>query len=128
MDSFSRGFFRLSHRDEVAKNFEKERVLSQESVPKSEVVPGEVYTVIAPFYPSAYLFDKGQTFALKIGAVNTKSTIPPMRHEGGDRVQERFEGDNIIFSHGRLVLPRVRRWIMESMRTGNVPVFSVFDK
>lgn len=109
MDNFARGYFRLSHRDEVAKNFEKERVISQASAPKSEVVPGEVYTVIVPLYPAAYLFDKGQTFTLEVGAVNTKSTIPPMRHEGGDRVQERFEGDNVIFSHGRLVLPQVKR-------------------
>ncbi|KAJ5777370.1 alpha/beta-hydrolase [Penicillium odoratum] len=109
MDNFARGFFRLSHRDEVAKNFEKERVLSQPSVPKSEVVPNEVYTVIFPLYPAAYLFDEGQTLTMEIGSVNTQSTIPPMRHEGGDRVPERFEGDNVIFSHGRLVLPRVKR-------------------
>jgi predicted acyl esterase len=109
MDNFSRGFFRLSHRDEVAKNFKMERVISQPSAPKSEVLPGEVYTVIVPFYPAAYLFDEGQTLTMEIGSVNTPSTIPPMRHEGGDRVQERFEGDNVIFSHGRLVLPQVKR-------------------
>ncbi|CAI7673665.1 unnamed protein product [Penicillium pancosmium] len=109
MDNFARGFFRLSHRDEVAKDFKEEKVLSQPSIPKSAVVPGEVYTVIVPLYPAAYLFDKGQTMTLEIGSVNTKSTIPPMRHEGGDRVQERFEGQNVIFSHGRLVLPQVKR-------------------
>ncbi|GAB1210902.1 hypothetical protein ATERTT37_000012 [Aspergillus terreus] len=32
MDSFARGYFRLSHRDEVAANFEKERVIYQPAV------------------------------------------------------------------------------------------------
>ncbi|KAM0230069.1 hypothetical protein ACHAP5_011458 [Fusarium lateritium] len=109
MDSFIRGYFRLSHRDEVAQDFDKDRVISQPPIPKSEVIPGQVYKVVVPIYPAAYLFDKGQTLSLEIGSVNTPSTIPPMRHEGGDRVAERFEGENIIFSHGRLVLPRVRR-------------------
>ncbi|ENH71302.1 hypothetical protein FOC1_g10006159 [Fusarium oxysporum f. sp. cubense race 1] len=109
MDSFVRGYFRLSHRDEVAKDFDKDRVIAQPPTPKSEVVPGQIYRVVVPIYPAAYLFDKGQTLSLEIGSVNTPSTIPPMRHEGGDRVAERFEGENIILSHGRLVLPRVRR-------------------
>nr|RBQ84074.1 hypothetical protein FVER53263_13256 [Fusarium verticillioides] len=109
MDNFARGYFRLSHRDEVAKDFGKGRVIIQPPTPKSEVVPGEVYKVMVPIYPAAYLFDKGQTLSLEIGSDNTPSTIPPMRHEGGDRVTERFAGENVIFSHGRLVLPRVRR-------------------
>ncbi|KAF5574469.1 acyl esterase [Fusarium subglutinans] len=109
MDNFARGYFRLSHRDEVAKDFDKERVISQPPTPKSDVVPDQRYRVIVPIYPTAYLFDKGETLSLEIGSVNTPNTIPPMRHEGGDRVAERFEGENIILSHGRLVLPRVRR-------------------
>ncbi|KAG4262323.1 hypothetical protein FPRO04_12860 [Fusarium proliferatum] len=109
MDSFTRGYFRLSHRDEVAKDFDKDCVISQPPIPKSEVVPGHTYRVLVPIYPTAYLFDKGETLSLEIGSVNTSSTIPPMRHEGGDRVAARFEGENTIFSHGRLVLPRVRR-------------------
>lgn len=109
MDNFARGYFRLSHRDEVAKNFEKDKVLSQHTTAKSEVIPGQVYKVLVPLYPAAFLFDKGQSLSLEIGSVNTPSTIPPMRHEGGDRVQERFEGENVIFSHGKLVLPQVRR-------------------
>ncbi|KAG5791714.1 hypothetical protein H9Q69_009249 [Fusarium xylarioides] len=112
MDSFARGYFRLSHRDEVAKEFDKDRIISQPPTPKSEVVPNQIYKVIVPIYPAAYLFNKGQTLSLEIGSVNTPSTIPPMRHEGGDRVAERFEGENIIFSHGRLVLPRVMRSII----------------
>ncbi|KAF5646513.1 acyl esterase [Fusarium tjaetaba] len=109
MDNFARGYFRLSHRDEVAKDFDKDRVIIQPPTPMSEVVPGQIYKVMVPIYPAAYLFDKGQTLSLEIGAVNTPSTIPPMRHEGGDRIAARFEGENVIFSHGRLVLPRVRR-------------------
>jgi predicted acyl esterase len=109
MDSFARGYFRLSHRDEIAKNFKQEGVLSQAAAPKSSVISGQVYTVLVPLYPAAYIFDKGQTLTLEIGSVNTQSTIPPMRHEGGDRLPERFEGENIIFSHGRLLLPRVKR-------------------
>ncbi|KAF5703326.1 acyl esterase [Fusarium mundagurra] len=109
MDNFARAYFRLSHRDEVAKDFGKDRVITQPPTAKSEVVPGQIYRVIVPIYPAAYLFDKDQTLSLEIGSVNTPSTIPPMRHEGGDRVAERFEGENVIFSHGRLVLPRVRR-------------------
>ncbi|CAG9983862.1 unnamed protein product [Clonostachys byssicola] len=109
MDSFARGYFRLSHREEAAKDFENERVIKQPICPRSEVTPGRLYKVIVPMYPAAYLFDKGQTLSLEIGSINTASTIPPMRHEGGDRVARRFEGENTIFSHGRLVLPRVRR-------------------
>ncbi|KAF5980770.1 acyl esterase [Fusarium coicis] len=107
MDNFARGYFRLSHRDEVAKDFDKGRVIIQPPNPKSEVIPGEIYKVMVPTYPAAYLFDKGQTLSLEIGSVNTPSTIPPMRHERVDRVAERFEGQNVIFSRGRLVLPRV---------------------
>jgi predicted acyl esterase len=109
MDSFARGYFRLSHRDEAANNFKQERVLSQAAAPESSVVPGKVYAVLVPLYPAAYLFDKGQTFSLEIGSVNAVGTIPPMRHEGGDRLPQRFDGENVIFSHGRLVLPRVKR-------------------
>ncbi|KAK7219523.1 hypothetical protein V2G26_007526 [Clonostachys chloroleuca] len=109
MDSFARGYFRLSHREEAAEDFEKERVIKQPPCPRSEVTPGRIYKVIVPIYPAAYLFDKGQILSLEIGSINTTSTIPPMRHEGGDRLARRFEGENTVFSHGRLVLPRVRR-------------------
>lgn len=109
MDSFARGYFRLSHRDEVAKDFDTQGVITQPMTPKSEVTRGQVYKVIVPLYPAAYLFDKGQKLSLEIGSVNTPTTIPPMRHEGGDRIAERFEGENVIFSHGRLVLPCVSR-------------------
>ena len=108
MNSFARGYFRLSHREEAA-NFKQEGVLNQVAAPKSSVIPGKVYSVLVPLYPAAYMFDKGQTLALEIGSVNTPGTIPPMRHEGGDRIPERFDGENLILSHGRLVLPRVRR-------------------
>jgi predicted acyl esterase len=109
MDSFARGFFRLSHRDEVAKDFLEKRVIEQPNVSRSEVVRGELYRVLVPLYPAAFLFDEGQSVGLEIGHVNTPATIPAMRHEGGDRVAERFEGGDVLFSHGRLVLPRVRR-------------------
>ncbi|KAJ6020293.1 alpha/beta-hydrolase [Penicillium canescens] len=109
MDSFARGYFRLSHRDEVARNFLEKGVIDQPNVPRSEVTQGKVYRVLVPLYPAAFLFDKGQSLSLEIGHVNTPATIPPMRHEGGDRTAERFAGDNVIFSHGRLILPRVRR-------------------
>jgi hypothetical protein len=109
MDSFARGYFRLSHRDEVAANFEKGRVIYQPAVGRSEVVPGNVYSVVIPLYPAAYLFDAGQSLSIEIGSVGTANTIPPMRHEGGDRVPERFAAKNVIFSHGKLILPRVRR-------------------
>ncbi|PYH72186.1 alpha/beta-hydrolase [Aspergillus vadensis CBS 113365] len=109
MDNFARGYFRLSHRDEVAKGFNEEKVISQPAVAKSEVVPGQFYSVLIPLYPAAFLFDQGQSLSIEIGSVDTASTIGPMRHEGGDRVKERFAGDNVIISHGKLVLPRVRR-------------------
>jgi predicted acyl esterase len=109
MDSFARGYFRLSHRDEVAKDFVEEKVLAQKPMARSEVTQGKVYSVLVPLYPAAFLFDQNQRFSLEIGSVNTPSTIPPMRHEGGDRLPERFQGENVIFSHGKLVLPRVRR-------------------
>ncbi|KAL4888829.1 alpha/beta-hydrolase [Aspergillus ambiguus] len=109
MDSFARSYFRLSHRDEVATNFIKEKILCQPQLPPSDVVPTKVYSVLVPLYPAAFLFDQGQKITLEVGSVNTPSTILPMRHEGGDRTIERFEGENVVFSHGRLVLPRVRR-------------------
>ncbi|CAI7595501.1 unnamed protein product [Penicillium viridicatum] len=109
MNNFARGYFRLSHRDEVANKFRQEGVLSQGVAPKSSIVSDKVYDVLVPLYPTAYLFDKGQTLTLEIGSVNTTGTIPPMRHEGGDRLLQRFDGENRILSHGRLVLPRVRR-------------------
>ncbi|GLA66481.1 hypothetical protein AtubIFM54640_009059 [Aspergillus tubingensis] len=109
MDNFARGYFRLSHRDEVAKGFIEDKVISQPAVAKSEVVPGQVYSVLIPLYPAAFLFDQNQSLSIEIGSVDTASTIGPMRHEGGDRVKERFSGDNVIISHGKLVLPRVRR-------------------
>ncbi|KAE8321178.1 alpha/beta-hydrolase [Aspergillus sergii] len=109
MDSFARGYFRLSHRDEVAKDFYEEKVLAQKPMARSEVIPGKVYSVLVPLYPAAFLFDPNQTFSLEIGSVNTPGTIPPMRHEGGDRLPERFQGENVILSHGKLILPRVRR-------------------
>jgi predicted acyl esterase len=109
MDSFVRGYFRLSHRDEVAKHFAEEKIIHQPQMPPSNVEQGKVYSVLVPLYPAAFLFDKGQKISLEIGSKNTESTIPPMRHEGGDRVPERFEGENTIVSHGKLVLPRVRR-------------------
>ncbi|RAK76708.1 CocE/NonD family hydrolase [Aspergillus fijiensis CBS 313.89] len=109
MDTFARGYFRLSHRDEVAKDFLKEKVLAQKSMARSEVTQGKVYSVLVPLYPAAFLFDPNQRLELEIGSVNTPSTIPPMRHEGGDRLPDRFECENVIFSHGKLVLPRVRQ-------------------
>ncbi|KAL2694828.1 hypothetical protein Neosp_001416 [[Neocosmospora] mangrovei] len=109
MDSFARGYFRLSHREEVEKDFTRDKVISQPPVPKSEVVPGKKYTVKVPLFPTAFLLDPGQSLQLEIGSVNSKSVIPAMRHEGGDRTEERFGGRNVIFSHGKLVLPRVYR-------------------
>ncbi|KAL3472721.1 alpha/beta-hydrolase [Aspergillus californicus] len=92
MDSFARGYFRLSHRDEVGQNFAKEKILNQANIPRSDVVAEDVYKVLVPLYPAGFLFDEGQSLTLEIGAVNTPSTIPPMRHEGGDRTAERFSG------------------------------------
>lgn len=110
MDSFARGYFRLSHRDEVMQGFKAQnKVLSQSPVPASSVVQGERYRVTVPLFPTAYLFEKGQRLSLELGAQNTRSTIPLMRHDGADRVQEIFGGENVVMSHGKLVLPRVRR-------------------
>ncbi|KAI5926503.1 Alpha/Beta hydrolase protein [Camillea tinctor] len=109
MDSFARGYFRLSHRDEVARGFKEEKILSQPPVPKSDVIPGKKYTVTVPLFPTAFLFDKDQSLQLEIGAADSASVIPVMRHEGGDRTEERFGGKNVIFSHGKLILPRIRR-------------------
>lgn len=60
MDSFARGYFRLSHRREVEEGFEAERVIAQPPFPKSEVIKGHIYTVTVPLYPTAFLFDKGR--------------------------------------------------------------------
>jgi predicted acyl esterase len=109
MDSFGRGYFRLSHRDEVKADFKDEGILCQPVVPRSEVTPGKTYTVTVPVFPVAFLFDKGQSLHLEIGSVNSESVIPAMRHEGGDRTRARFAGKNVIVSHGKLVLPKVCR-------------------
>lgn len=109
MDSFARGFFRLSHRDEIMSEFRETGILTQPSRPKSDVVPGNIYAVTVPLFPAAYLFDKGMKIELEIGATNTASTIPAMRHDKGGRTKERFGGRNVIFSHGTLHLPKVNR-------------------
>lgn len=110
MDTFARGYFRLSHRDEIEQGFkDQNKVLSQPSVVASPVQQGQLYRVIVPLFPTAYMFEKGQKLQLEIGAQNTKTTIPPMRHDGADRTPERFAGQNRLLSHGKLVLPRVRR-------------------
>jgi hypothetical protein len=80
-------------------------------VPRSQVEKGKVYNITIPFLPTAFLIDRGQKLSVEIGAQDTLSTIPPMRHDGGEREPSRFGGKNIIFSNGRLVLPRVRRAI-----------------
>ncbi|KAL4912675.1 alpha/beta-hydrolase [Aspergillus aurantiobrunneus] len=46
MDSFARGYFRLSHRDEVVENFTKEKILCQPQLPPSEVTSTQVYSVL----------------------------------------------------------------------------------
>ncbi|KAF4499303.1 acyl esterase [Fusarium agapanthi] len=56
MDSFTRGCFRLSHRDEVAKDFDKVRVICQPPTPKSGVVPGQIYRVIASAHTGLNMF------------------------------------------------------------------------
>lgn len=63
MDSFARGYFCLSHRDEVARDFDEKRVITQPITPRSEVVRGRVYKVVVPVYPAAYHFDKGQALS-----------------------------------------------------------------
>ncbi|KAM6506701.1 hypothetical protein FSOLCH5_013676 [Fusarium solani] len=112
-EHFAKGYWRLSHRDEVDAGFrdQKDKVPKQPVVPRSPVEKGKVYSVTIPFLPAAFLFDRGQKLSLEIGAQDTLSTIPPMRHDGGDREPGRFGGKNIIFSNGRLVLPRVRRTV-----------------
>lgn len=67
------------------------------------------YEPIIPLYSSAFLSDAGQKLSLEIGSVDTASTIPAMRPENGDITVERFAGRNIPLSHGKLLLPRVRR-------------------
>ncbi|CAH0020304.1 unnamed protein product [Clonostachys rhizophaga] len=110
-EHFAKGYWRLSHRDEVAAGFGQENggIPSQPVVSKAPVEKGRVYNVKIPFLPTAFVLDQGQKLSLEIGAQDTLSTIPPMRHDGGDREQRRFGGKNIIYSHGKLVLPRVQR-------------------
>ena len=110
-EHFAKGFFRLSHREEIHAGFKAQRVKvpSQPLVPRSAVEKGKIYSVTIPFLPAAFLFEKGQKLSLEIGAQNTASTIPPMRHDGGERNPERFGGKNTIVSHGKLVLPRIKR-------------------
>lgn len=110
-EHFAKGYWRLSHRDEVDAGFknQKVKVPKQPVVSRSPVKKGQVYHVTIPFLPAAFLFDQGQKLSLEIGAEDTHSTIPPMRHDGGDREPGRFGGKNIVFSGGRLVLPKVKR-------------------
>lgn len=109
-EHFAKGYFRLSHREEVEAGFnEYERVPFQPLAPRSKVEKGKVYTLTIPFNPAAFYLKAGQSISLEIGAQDTASTIPPMRHDGGDRVARRFEGKNTLLSGGRLVLPQVQR-------------------
>lgn len=57
MDTFARSYLRLSHRDQVEQGFEQQnKVFFQASVPSSEVLPGKLYRITVPFYPTAYVF------------------------------------------------------------------------
>lgn len=110
MDSFARGYFRLSHREEVEQGFRSQnKIPSPARLPASTVEAGRIYKVTVPVYPTAYMFQPGEKLQLEIGAQNSASTIPPMRHDGGDRTVERFSGLNKVLSHGKLVIPRVKR-------------------
>jgi predicted acyl esterase len=116
MEHFAKGYFRLSHREEVEAGFNKDYpVPLQPKVPRSKVEKGKVYSLKIPFYPAAFYFEPGQSLSLEIGAQDTASTIPPMRHDGGDRLPQRFGGNNTIFSHGRLVLPQIKRPLPATM-------------
>jgi hypothetical protein len=98
MDSFARGCFRLSHRDQVAQAFLKKKgAIDQPDVPRSEVIQGKVCRALVLLYPAAFLFDEGQSLSLEIGHVNTPSTVLTIRHEGGDWTAERFAGGGVSF-------------------------------
>ncbi|KAF1953130.1 alpha/beta-hydrolase [Byssothecium circinans] len=112
MPSFCRASFRLSHRGE------RNDLLSQKipvisALNPATVEPGKAYEVIVPLTPTTYVFDAGCSFEIELGATDPVGTIPIAQHVGGDRTEERFGGKNTIFSHGRLVFPRVRRDVSE---------------
>lgn len=52
---------------------------------------------MVPLFPTVFLFDEGQSLQLEVGSVNSESVFPAMRHEGGDRTQERFAGKKVTF-------------------------------
>lgn len=106
--SFCRTYWRLSHRDEYS-GFLKQRIVSVAAAPRASVEKGKTYSVVVPFYPTSYVFDKGYRLQVQVGSVDEKFCIPPMRHTGGDRTKERFGGKNVFFSNGRIVFPRVKR-------------------
>jgi len=106
--SFSRGFWRLSHRDEQAQ-FLKDGYPKVIPTARSRVEKGKVYDVVVPLFPTSYCFDKGYKLQVEIGSVDEKGTIPPMQHTGGDRTKARFGGKNSFLSNGCLVLPHVAR-------------------
>ncbi|KAK4498770.1 hypothetical protein PRZ48_009280 [Zasmidium cellare] len=106
--SFCRGFWRLSHRDEN-KGFPEYQVPHQQFAKKADVEKDKTYRVTVPLHPTSFVLRPGTKLQVEVGSVDEKAMIPPMRHEGGDRTKERFEGKNVFFSNGRIVIPTVER-------------------
>ena len=106
--SFCRGFWRLSHRDEYA-DFLSYKVPRQRFAKKASVEKGRTYHVRVPLHPTSFVMDAGTSLQVEVGSMDEAAMIPPMRHEGGDRTKERFGAKNTFFSHGRIVVPTVKR-------------------
>lgn len=109
MDSFCRASFRLSHREDDKTALLRQKVPTLDASSPVAVERGKVYSVVIPLLPTTYVFDKGTRFELELGTMDPEGTIPIFQHVGGDMTEDRFGGRNTIFSHGRLVLPTVRR-------------------
>lgn len=108
VNNFARSWLRLSHREEA------EQLLSQ-AVPlihnqrKAAVEKGKPYKVLVPIVPTTHIFEPGFRLNLEVGACGTEQTLPIMRHQGGDRTNDRFGGKNSVICGSKLVVPRVKR-------------------
>lgn len=104
--SFCRARYRLSHRNE-ANSLLSQDVPVLQSMKASPIESGKVYPITVPLNATSFVFDKGTSLELELGATDPEGVI--FLHQGGDLTEDRFSGKNVILSHGKLYLPTVRR-------------------
>lgn len=105
--SFLRSWFRLSHRTLSSKSTPDRPVLDQ--MKPASVETNKWYDVKIPVVCTSMIIEAGHRLAIALRANDEEEIIPPMRHIGPDRPEERLSGTNHIKFGGQLMLPIVKR-------------------